>query len=185
MKMQTKQKTNHKFYLLMFVFILPVVASWLLYLFHDHFNLKTKNHGTLLNPSIQAETIWKNAANHKWQIVYVPKTCAQDQCEKMLFTLAQTRKLFGKEYERVALTLITHEAYHSKMNYTFKNEVLSEQQFAKLHAELAKNKDNFDLTDKIYLLDPLGNLFMYYPSSVNPLDILKDVKHLLGVSQIG
>ncbi|MHB1947486.1 MAG: hypothetical protein ACYCQI_05170 [Gammaproteobacteria bacterium] len=186
MTMHSNKKVNNKFYLLLFIFILPMIASWLLYIFHDHFHLKTKNHGILLNPPIEAQNIWKNAANHKWQIVYLPATCAHDQCEKMLYTLAQMRKLFGKEYERVALTLITHEIYSSKTNPNFKNEILTENQFAKLSAALAQKKEqNFVLTDKIYLVDPLGNLFMYYPSSVNPLDILKDVKHLLGVSQIG
>jgi hypothetical protein len=39
--------------------------------------------------------------------------------------------------------------------------------------------------DKIYLVDPLGNVFMYYDESENPMHILKDLKKVLGVSQIG
>jgi len=39
--------------------------------------------------------------------------------------------------------------------------------------------------ERVYLADPAGNIFMYYPRSVNPMDILKDLKHLLKVSQIG
>ena len=41
------------------------------------------------------------------------------------------------------------------------------------------------LKSKIYLVDPLGNGFMYYSATVNPLDILKDLKQVLKVSQIG
>ena|SRR5688572_11657472 len=37
----------------------------------------------------------------------------------------------------------------------------------------------------IYLVDPLGNAFMRYPETENPMHILKDLKHVLEVSQIG
>jgi len=38
---------------------------------------------------------------------------------------------------------------------------------------------------QIYLIDPQTNLFMYYPSNTNPIHILKDLKRVLEVSQIG
>lgn len=37
----------------------------------------------------------------------------------------------------------------------------------------------------VYLADPLGNLFMYYPPGAYPMAILKDLKHVLRISQIG
>lgn len=37
----------------------------------------------------------------------------------------------------------------------------------------------------VYLVDPLGNVFMVYLNPVNPMDVLKDVMHVLQVSQIG
>lgn len=38
---------------------------------------------------------------------------------------------------------------------------------------------------QIYLVDPVGNIFMYYPQNVNPMAIFKDMKRLLSVSQTG
>lgn len=49
----------------------------------------------------------------------------------------------------------------------------------------SKNADKQLVKNKIYLVDPLGNGFMYYPVSANPLDILKDLKTVLKVSHIG
>jgi hypothetical protein len=46
-------------------------------------------------------------------------------------------------------------------------------------------KNKFSVSDKIYLMDPEGNILMYYPSHTDPMNILKDLKHLLEVSQIG
>jgi hypothetical protein len=37
----------------------------------------------------------------------------------------------------------------------------------------------------IFLLDPLGNLIMYFSPDINPGDMVDDIKHLLDLSRIG
>ena len=39
--------------------------------------------------------------------------------------------------------------------------------------------------DHIYVIDPLGNLMMRFPKDVDPSLMLKDLKRLLKISQIG
>jgi cytochrome oxidase Cu insertion factor (SCO1/SenC/PrrC family) len=39
--------------------------------------------------------------------------------------------------------------------------------------------------DNIYLVDPLGNLMMYYPSDADPRGMIQDLQRLLKYSQIG
>ena len=51
-------------------------------------------------------------------------------------------------------------------------------------AKLFIQKD-FVMQHKIYLVDPLGNLFMYYADTTDPMNVLKDLKRVLEVSQIG
>lgn len=186
MMMQTKVRSNTKFYFLILIFVLPVVASWLLYHFHDHFQFKTTNRGVLMKSPLQVQAWWKIPANHKWQIVYMPSVCAEGQCEKMMFTLSQLRKALGKDYERVNLTLVTQQPYEAKQKYDFQHIVFTKNQESEFQLAIQKNQDShFDTRNKIYLVDPIGNLFMYYVITTNPMDIFKDVKHLLGVSQIG
>jgi hypothetical protein len=36
-----------------------------------------------------------------------------------------------------------------------------------------------------YLIDPLGNLVMYFRPDIDPADMVDDVKHLLRLSRIG
>ena len=38
---------------------------------------------------------------------------------------------------------------------------------------------------ELYLIDPLGNLIMFYSTGTNPGDILKDLQRLLRYSRIG
>jgi hypothetical protein len=40
-------------------------------------------------------------------------------------------------------------------------------------------------TDRIYLIDPLGNLMMWYPPGAPPKGMLEDLKRLLGLSHVG
>jgi hypothetical protein len=37
----------------------------------------------------------------------------------------------------------------------------------------------------LYLVDPLGNIFMYYQKDFNPKGLKKDIKKILKVSRIG
>jgi hypothetical protein len=39
--------------------------------------------------------------------------------------------------------------------------------------------------DRIYLVDPLGNLMMWYPPGAPPKGMLEDLKRLLGLSHVG
>jgi hypothetical protein len=38
---------------------------------------------------------------------------------------------------------------------------------------------------RIYLIDPLGNLMMWYPPGAPPKGMLEDLKRLLGLSHVG
>jgi hypothetical protein len=153
---------------LMLVFILPVLISWFLYYNHAAFHLKTANRGTLVNPALNVGDIFfKDSTQKLWRIVYLPgKTCDQ-QCSELNQQLQQIPKALGKDYARVTVLEVAGD-YNS---------------LEKLFA--AQGSQSFAAAHKIYLIDPLGNLFMYYPSTTNRMNILKDLKKVLEVSQIG
>lgn len=95
--------------------------------------------------------------NHekKWQVVLVTPTVCDSTCAKQFFYLNQMRKLLGKEVDRVDVLKITTE-----------------------------QSENLAINN-IYLIDPLHNVFMFYPNTANVMNILKDLKKVLEVSQIG
>lgn len=172
------KSTHAKLFLLVLVFILPMIFSWLLYSFHDFFRFKTLNHGTFINPPLNVEKLLDVDVRQKlWKIVYFPAICDTETSKKMLYTLHQLKTALGKDTKRVSLLLVTNSHCDLKDIYDF-------QKVQKNPRDL-QNLFSFDEKNKIYLMDPLGNLFMYYPDSVNPMHILKDVKHVLEVSQIG
>jgi hypothetical protein len=51
---------------------------------------------------------------------------------------------------------------------------------------LLKNKRPSELSaGGYYLVDPLGNLVMYFPPDIDPSDMVEDIKRLLKFSRIG
>lgn len=163
--MQNLKKNRSRFYLLIFIFIFPVIVSWLLFHFHDYFHFKTMNHGILINPPLDVSYLSADIKTTKlWRIVHVDNGSCNNQCEKTRYQLTQVVKALGKNYKRVFVTFLSGDSV----------------QLQKLTLQ------NKDLTmNQVYLVDPLGNLFMYYPDTTNPMDILKDLKRVLEVSQIG
>jgi cytochrome oxidase Cu insertion factor (SCO1/SenC/PrrC family) len=148
---------------MLFIFIFPVVASWFLFHYHTYFNLKTLNQGTLIASPVDVKYLYSDstsATQKIWRVIYVADKNCDSQCQQIHHQLEQVRKALGKDRDRV--TLIFMNSDNAKLQ-----------------------KQNFVTNNKIYLVDPLNNLFMYYPSNVDPLYVLKDLKRVLEVSQIG
>jgi len=167
------QKTYKQLFIMLFIFIFPVIASWFLFHYHAYFNLKTLNQGTLIASPVDVKYLYSDstsATQKIWRVIYVADKNCDSQCQQMHHQLEQVQKALGKDRDRV--------------NMIFMNS--DNAQMPQLKASLVQQqKQNFVINNKIYLVDPLGNLFMYYPSNVDPLNVLKDLKRVLEVSQIG
>lgn len=159
---------NRKIYLIVLIFILPMFAGWFLYFYHDHFHFKTLNHGTLVNPAIDAQYL-DTEKEKKWRMIYLFNTVCDEQCKKIDYQLHQIQKALGKNHHRVRVITMSG----------------SSLQLQKLQTTFLEHQTGFIVQNKIYLVDPRGFLFMYYPSNTDPMNILKDLKKVLEISQIG
>ncbi len=171
---------QYKLFLLIMAFILPLFASWVLYAYHNYFQLKTMNHGVLVSPVIDVPGLKIDAAQKKWQIIYFPADCGEKRTDKVMFMLHQLRLALGKESQRVCLTLASDGSCQFKKTHDFRKVILDHLEYNKL-----QNTLHLDPKDHIFLVDPLGNLFMVFDGDVNPMNVLKDLKKVLEVSQIG
>lgn len=175
-----------KLMLIVMISLFPIVMGWFLYHYRDHFQLKTLNLGTLISPALQMNEFSAQDEKTKlWKIVYAPTACCDEQCQKTMFTLHQLRLVLGKDSRRVGLSIIENKICQKDNTHDFQRIDFTQQQYTQWEKSLATQAKNFQVNNKIYLVDPLGNMFMYYPGNVDAMHILNDLKRVLEVSQIG
>lgn len=182
-----------KLILVMGIFALPVLASYLAYFVWQPQG-GTRNYGTLIKPVTLAETLTlatpegapvaMKSLRGKWVLLHVDAaTCAQ-ACEQKLYTMRQVRLMQGREQERVQrLWLIADgQPPRAALQKEFEGtQWLIDPQRA-LIGQLAADGD---VNQHIYMIDPLGNVMMRWPANPDIKRMFKDIERLLKASQIG
>jgi hypothetical protein len=98
--MNARRKKILPLIFLLIVFVVPMLISGYLYVYHDRFQFKTTNHGTLLNPPIEIST---DDSLRKWRIIYITGENCDDACKKIVTSLHQVKKALGKNSDRVLI----------------------------------------------------------------------------------
>jgi len=152
------------------------------------------NLGRLLDPIINlndaqgqhrlSELTGGETDNH-WVLIYANSGKCGESCTEALHRLRQSRLMLGNEMTRMKRVFL-----HGTMA---PDTLFLEQQHPGLitisdwHLEqLLTTKRPQDLSaGGLYLVDPLGNLVMYFNAELAPGDMVDDIKHLLKLSRIG
>lgn len=193
--MNTRNKNRAILLLLTALFVAPLAVAWLLVdqwrpAGHTH-------HGELLEPAqpvayfrlrqSDGSELSEEFLQRRWTLAYVSDVCER-VCRDSLYHMRQLRLAQGKDMGRLqTLFLMSTEP-----------EQEFEAWLAEEHPDLAKgvadhaSRDFFEQAFPgqadgpwIYLIDPLGNLFMRYSTDTDPSGIRKDLKRLLKLSRIG
>ncbi len=107
-----------------------------------------------------------------WWLWVVSNGDCLDECERAVHQLRQLHILLNKDADRVQRGLVTEPGLSPG--------VLERYPGAEhLTGELSA------LTEGIYIVDPIGNLVLYYPLTDAGKPVLTDLKKLLKLSQIG
>ena len=173
------------------IFLGPLLlAAWLYY---DGQSLQPEgrvNHGVLLEP-IQniGEAVPGNALAERpeahWLLIYVnTDTCGED-CRFGLYTIRQIRLMLGREMERVERVFLHGEAPLDTLFIEAEHEGLVTLGETSLAGYLESRLPEATPGNGYYLVDPLGNLVLYFPPGTTPRDMVSDIKRLLRLSRIG
>ncbi|MGZ8258659.1 MAG: SCO family protein [Methylotenera sp.] len=194
---QEMQRKGRKVFLLMLIFfIVPIIAVILMYqlnwkpsgvslgelvtpprLLNNPADLKNSD-ATALTP-----TLWKD----RWSIVYVADDC-QKACLDKLHDMRQLHVSLYKDIDRTQRVLITTTQDVSEIKHNYPDLIVINQPVAgvsNLAQQFQINGENVTMSDRLYLVDPLGHLMMSYQSSVPLADVRKDITRLLRYSWAG
>lgn len=164
---------------------------------------RTKNYGELVQPArpiedhalarLEGGTRRFGDLKGKWTLVYFGPAACPKACADNLYKMRQVTAAQGKEAHRVQrVFVLTDRRGLDRLRDTLREypgmEVLTAEP-----AELRRLAEQFRLPDgtpldgldRVYVVDPIGNLMMSYPADADPRGMNKDLGFLLRASQIG
>ena len=172
------------------VFLGPLVVAAVMYYSGALQPAGRTNHGELLEPIINAAealpgSIIAEQGDGHWVLAYVNQDDCDSACVSGLHTIRQSRKMLGKEMDRVVRVFLHGDTTPDTVFLESEHAGLIAASDNDLVALLNNKKPAAAEAGGYYLLDPLGNLVMYFEPNIDPADMVEDIKHLLKFSRIG
>lgn len=196
-----EKKTKSRSYMigLFAVFFGPLFfAMWLFYVPNSWLNNSTQNHGMLITPAQPLEEFSIKAIDGSswsdqdfkgtWTLLYIGDEICDLYCEANLFKMRQVRLTLGRDSDRVQrryLGLKTDGNTESINGIFAKYPRMQATWFNKTVVDKALPQFQSLPLHQVYVIDPLGNLMMWYPKDSTSKGMKKDLKRLLKVSKIG
>jgi len=192
-----QQRKGRMVFLLMIIFfIVPIIVVVMMY----KYNWKPSGEslGELIKPPREIYTpkhtmnseakplpplLWKE----KWSVIYIADSCA-DTCMQKLSDIRRLHVSLYKDIPRVQRVLITNTQDTTTIKQSFPDLIVINQPNASIHdlaIQFKVEEENPTMTNRIYLVDPLGFLMMSYPQQTPLVNLRKDVVRLLKYSWAG
>jgi cytochrome oxidase Cu insertion factor (SCO1/SenC/PrrC family) len=185
------------------LFAAPVVLAWLLFfVFPEWVPKTTTNNGVLIEPirplpafqlqSVSAKRVDANLLQGKWTLVYLHKGACDTVCVEQLYKVRQVRLSQGKNIDRLQRLMLwqaegVDEARRNELQQHFPGQLI-----VLLAGDAERLLEVFDVDgrtpmgqERIYLVDPLGNLMMLYEPGSEPRGMIRDLERLLKYSGLG
>jgi len=195
------RKNKAKFLLIVMLFVLPIGAALTMKLIGWR-PQSTINHGTLIQPARPLVSVQLSAADgskvsekvftEKWDLIVIAERACDATCEKNLYAIRQIHIAQGKNQHRVRRILLSGQSpsEFSRLTTQYPDLILLTGNSAALRAiqnwTRAGDEDRNILDgSRVFVVDPLGNLMMYYNPGSDPAGMRKDLARLLRVSHIG
>jgi cytochrome oxidase Cu insertion factor (SCO1/SenC/PrrC family) len=186
-----------QFLLLAALFFAPLFAAIVLYFFAPQWRPQGHtNYGELIRPARPipvaelldpaGQAAGPGALRGKWSFVYLGGADCDAVCSAKLIEIRQVRTLLNEKRLRVqrvhiAATPAAAAAVQTELKAHHPDLVFLSDTVEADYRRFFGGQD----PQALYLVDPLGNWLMVYPAAAEYKGILKDIKKLLRISQIG
>ncbi len=192
-----------KFVLMFLLFAMPITASYLTFFFWAP--TRTNNYGELIRPVVvmpsekfsivdgkdAPDKAGDYALRGKWLIVTRDSGTCDPACEKKLYAMRQSRLILGKDLDRIVRILLIDDGVtpSAKIRQDFVGMafVNAKDSVWLTKLPLPSAAPSTAVTSSrgyIYLVDPMGNLFMRYPADADIKKMTGDIRQVLKASQL-
>jgi cytochrome oxidase Cu insertion factor (SCO1/SenC/PrrC family) len=179
---QTNLKKNRlTLLMLLLVFLVPALGSWLLYANRANVHLGTTNRGQFVQPARLMDVTGLGLPSdyfaHHQTLVYVRDSTCDVECSHTLDVMQAAQFALGEQSGEVqrlylAASVAAADATGDR-GLTIKDAT----------GKPVLKAFDADASQYIYLVDPNGYVVLRYPLSQDPKSILIDLRHLLGISE--
>lgn len=181
------------------MFMLPLAVAWLMYSGVIDYNpVETRNLGELVQPAVPVtlENLEWNGADKTpgealgghWVILYALPSECDDACLDEAASLRQVHRAAGRNQLRLRLLLLGDTPAETDEQLAMVSEKFhrATDESGTLTAALDQvAADHAAPADgSVYLIDPLGNIMLFYAAGFDPNDLKKDLKRLLTWSKL-
>ena len=196
--------SRQAFVLLGLLFMTPAFVAWVMHNSSEQGwrPQGTTNTGTLVHPArpltLPPEmTIAGQPANDylqgKWTLLYIGDADCEVVCRENIDKMRQVRTAQNENMRRVQLLYLVRDdsvpaALQALLDQDYKDmavTLLAVDQAAQMAPYFLLEGLPMQGAERVYVIDPIGNLMMYYPPDADPGGMLKDLKKLLKYSKIG
>lgn len=187
------------------LFFAPLALAFLLYYGIGWRPGGRVNHGELIEParplpeiSLQRVAVdgspdTPTAADflrRKWTLLYWGAGACSELCKTDLYDTRQVRIALDRDMDRVQRVFVAQapccDLEFLKSQHPDLVTVRATAEAAPLLERLKMSPGDVpETSDRVYLIDPLGNVMMFYPPGYRPKGMLEDLKRLLGLSHVG
>jgi len=199
-KVQRRSRTS--LVILLAIFLVPI---FLAYVVHKNPSLQpgsTKNNGILFKPVVTLTdfTFKTRSGTHftidqlrgKWALVYIGGAECSSLCQETLLKARNGIIAQGAEGTRIRYFYISTDKQLNETGLIKKEHpgmvILSsvDDKSRNIFSQFSiGNEHQVGKDDRLYLVDPAGNILMHYPAGFKDIGLMEDLKHLLKWSQIG
>jgi cytochrome oxidase Cu insertion factor (SCO1/SenC/PrrC family) len=180
--------------MLLLVFALPSVSAWFFYLNPQYMPSGRSNQGELIQPSIpfpgdielrQLDGLAFNSDSlaGKWTMLALYAKGCDDNCQARMTDLQQIRLALGESSLAVERLLVLKDAPPAEELQQLSRRFQGMQIAITSDQLTTLNPDPLDADNRIYLLDPMGQLMMRYAQNAPAKAILKDMERLMKASK--
>ena len=124
----------------------------------------------------------------KWTLLYVQHGRCDDECRRHLYDTRQVRLALDREMNRVQRVFIGDDDCCDLKELLAAHPDLMAIRASPADEPLLKllpTRPAAVNSQRVYLIDPLGNVMMFYEADARPKGMLEDLKRLLRLSSIG
>ena len=177
-------------------FVVPLLLAMLLYARLDIWKPGTYvNHGELMAPVEPLGYLHATAGDgkaldlavlqDKWSLVYLGDGDCSIACQSQLFKMRQSRAMLGRDLVRVQTLYLALDTEAMVAMESLAGEYPALQTGLVTDAARLRNAFSANRSGLFYLIDPHGNLVLQYDGEATTKGVVKDLKRLLKVSNIG